>query len=131
MPNPVNAVTPVQFAAMTRGRAKVRTSPPTPRTMNGTEQAYRDVLTVRKLAGEIVEFYYEDALLRVGHDCRYLGDFLLLMADGSLEVHECKGWKWAKNMVKLRAAAAKFWWLKFRLVEKVKGGWELTEIGGQ
>lgn len=96
-----------------------------PRTMTKLEADYALVLEARKRLGEIRDFRYEALTLRLGDDCRYTPDFMVMAMDDVIECHECKGHRWAKNMVKLRVAAEQFPF-RFILIEREKGAWSLT-----
>lgn len=63
-----------------------------PGRMNGIEAKYAEVLKERMRVGEIVWWAFESVTFRLGADCRYTPDFLIQMADGSLEIAETKGY---------------------------------------
>lgn len=96
--------------------------------MNRWEERYTTVLRACKGAGTVVDWRYEGLTLKLGHDCRYTPDFLVVMADGTLELHEIKGFRRDDSMVKIRAAATAFPWFRFVLVEQRTGVWHSTEI---
>jgi len=58
---------------------------------NKTEAAYEAHLNLRKITGEVAWFQFEGITLKLGPDCRYTPDFAVLLADGTLELHEIKG----------------------------------------
>ena len=58
--------------------------------MNSTEEAYSQHLESRKMAGEILGWWYESITLKLGPDCRFNPDFLVQIADGTLELHDTK-----------------------------------------
>lgn len=63
-----------------------------PGEMNATEAEYaRDVLEPAKLAGSVLDFWFEGVTFRMAQDVRYTPDFLVLAADQTFEVHEVKG----------------------------------------
>jgi hypothetical protein len=64
-----------------------------PRGMNKTEAAYEAYLGGLKVAGTIQFYEYEAVTLRLGKDTRYTPDFLVIAADGTLELHEVKAGK--------------------------------------
>lgn len=96
-----------------------------PRTQTKLEADYAVLLEGKKRLGEIRDFAYEALTLRLGHDCRYTPDFMVMAADDVIECHECKGHRWAKNMVKLRVAADRFPF-RFYLCERSAGAWAIT-----
>lgn len=87
--------------------------------MNKTETAYAGYLELRKMAGEVKEYEFAPVTLKLGHDCRYTPDFLVLLTTGAVEFHEVKGSKKKRNgktgayyrddaIVKIKWAAPKF-----------------------
>jgi hypothetical protein len=99
-----------------------------PRQMNQLERDYAGHLFAARSAGEILWYEYEAITLRLGHDCRYTPDFFVELANGELELRECKGpHRWEDSIVKLRTAAAKYPF-RFYLVERDGMGWKTTEV---
>lgn len=108
-----------------RGRAPVRH---VAGKMNKTEERYFQHLDLRKLAGEVAEWWFEGLTLKLANDCRFTPDFLVQLADGTLELHETKGSHMRDDaLVKLKVAAVKFpftiWLCKW-----LKGQWVITEV---
>jgi hypothetical protein len=99
--------------------------------MNRTEAAYSELLEARRLAGEIRAWWFEAVTLKLAHDCRYTPDFLVQLADGALECHECKGFWRDDARVKIKVAADKFPF-RFVAVKKLRkkdgGGWQEEEF---
>ena len=100
--------------------------------MNGTEKEYADRLAILKAAGKIADYWYECMTLKIGSDCRLTVDFLVMLPDGELELHECKG-SFIRDdaLVKLKAAADKFplrFYLCVRQTKKQGGGWKVEEV---
>ena len=100
--------------------------------MNNTEAEYADILNVKRAAGQVSEFWFECVTIKIAADCRYTPDFLVMLPDGSLEVHEVKG-SFIRDdaRVKLLAAAEKFpfrFYLAQRLAKKHGGGWKIEEV---
>ena len=54
----------------------------------------------------------------------YTPDFLVILADGRIELHEVKGHWEDDARVKIKVAAAQKPWFTFVAVKWVKGGWE-------
>jgi hypothetical protein len=102
-----------------------------PDGMNNTEAAYRDILWARQVAGEILWFRYEAVKLRLADATFYSPDFVLMLADGTLEVHEVKGHWEDDARVKIKVAAAAY---PFRFIavtpvaKKHGGGWKIEEF---
>lgn len=91
--------------------------------MNQTERRYSQHLELQKAAGEVIWWAFEPVNLRLGAKCFYSVDFLVLVRDGRLQAHECKG-KWEDDaLVKIKVAAEKFPF-EFIAVRWIKGAWE-------
>ncbi len=95
--------------------------------MNKLEQKYARELETQKVAGLIQAYWYEGIKLRLADKTFYTPDFFVLMADNSLEAHECKGFMMDDANVKLKCAADKFPF-KFLLIKWTRGGWDTREI---
>lgn len=109
---------------------------------NKLEQAYEDTVLAPRLArGEIIGFWFEPLKLRIGKACYYTPDFLVMLADCTLELHEVKamwrrkgggeraGWQ-EDSRIKAKAAAERYTMLAFVAVagSKRKGeGWKWKE----
>lgn len=106
-----------------------------PGRMNTLEKAYAEnVLDVRKAAGEIAGYWFEEVNLRLADRTYYRPDFLVMLADGELEFHEVKGHWEDDARVKIKVAASRFPF-RFLAVEKrpkKQGGqWVFEEISGR
>lgn len=103
-----------------------------PGTMNKLETAYAEELERRKLIGEVADYRFEELKLRLAKRTYLTVDFFVMLADGTLEAHECKGFMEDDAAVKLKVAAEKFWWFKFYLVQARRkrdgGGFTVTEV---
>jgi hypothetical protein len=94
--------------------------------MNKLETRYSLELERRVTAGEVVWWKYEAVTLKLAPDVRYTCDFFVMLADGSLEAHETKGFYRDDSRIKLHTAASLFPW-RFWLVKEVKGGgWDYS-----
>ena len=58
--------------------------------MNKTESAYADHLKAAQIAGEVAAWWFEGIGLKLAPSCHYYPDFLVMLPDGRLEVHEVK-----------------------------------------
>lgn len=97
--------------------------------MNKLEAAYAAQLEARKLAGEVIDYQFERVKLKLADRCFITVDFAVMLADGTIEFHETKGFIEDDAAVKLKVVAEQFWWFRFRLVKKAKGGgFVITEI---
>jgi hypothetical protein len=91
--------------------------------MNQTEKRYAQYLELQKVAGDVLWWAFEPLNLRLGHNCFYRVDFLVLKSTGVLECHEVKGHWTDDALVKIRVAAGKFPF-QFIAVRWVKKDWE-------
>lgn len=92
-------------------------------TRNKTEAAYERLLQARLGAGEIRWYAFEPWNLRLGDRCFYSPDFAVMLADGSIEVHEVKGFWQDDALAKFKAAAAQHPF-KFIAVRMTRGRFE-------
>lgn len=103
-----------------------------PQMRSSYEVEYEQVLHLRQAAGEIVEYRYEPIRLILGDRVTYTPDFLVVLPNGELELHEVKGRMMEKARVKLRSSARAFPWFRFILVtkapKKLGGGWNFETI---
>lgn len=115
----------VQLAVRARTRVKRKAG-----EMNKTEAAYALHLSKLILTDEICAFWFEAITLKLGHDTRYTPDFLVQMADGSLECHDTKGWDTEPAAaVKERVSSTMFPLFVFKEIRLVKGVWVQKVIG--
>lgn len=98
--------------------------------MNKTEAAYAGHLALRKIAGEVVWFAFEGVKFRLADGCFYTPDFLVMLANGELQVHEVKGGFIRDDaLVKLKIAAERYPFLFILAQYKNKAtGWTFREI---
>jgi len=91
--------------------------------MNKTEQKYADLLSLKKQSGEVVEWWFDSINLKIGDNCHYRPDFLVMLSSGELEMHETKGYWTDDALVKIKVAAEKFPFT-FRSFRYIKKEWE-------
>ena len=112
----------------------------TPGVMNKTEAAYAEVLDASYRTNAIAWYGFEAITLKLGPDCRWTPDFLVIDMDGYIEFHEVKaGYVNASGKVvarveddaavKLRLAPGQFPFFRFRLAWLYRGTWEWRDIG--
>ena len=105
-----------------------------PGVMNKTESDYAELLQVRKLNGEIIEWQFESITFKLAKLCTYTPDFAVWMFDGTMEFIDCKGSGPMddKSRVKVKCAAEKFPQFLFaieqRQTKKNGGGWKREEF---
>jgi len=95
---------------------------------NKTEAAYEETLKLKMLAGEILWYAFEGVKLRLADLTTYTPDFAVMLSDGTLEMHEVKGFWQDDARVKIKVAAELF---PFRFIAAVPrkkkdgGGWNI------
>lgn len=95
--------------------------------MNRTEAEYARHLELRKAAGEIAWYRFEGWTFRLANRCLYTPDFAVMLADGSLEAHEVKGFWTDDARVKVKVAA-EMYPVRFVAIRKERQGWQVEEF---
>lgn len=95
-----------------------RTSRPVRGSMNGGEKRYAQRLENRRLAGEIAGYWFEAVKFRLADKTWYSPDFLVMLSDGRLELHEFKGWMEEDANVKLKVTSEAYWLFPVILVRE-------------
>lgn len=94
--------------------------------MNNTEAAYGTHLELLKRAGQILWYRFEGLKFRLADSTFYTPDFAVMLASGSMECHEVKGFWQDDARVKIKVAADLY---PFRFIavtaktKKAGGGW--------
>lgn len=100
--------------------------------MNKTEAEYAGMLDARRLRGEVAWWRYEAITLKLADNTRYTPDFLVLLPDGVLEIHETKGGYIREDgWLKLKVAAALFpfrFFLCQKAAKKDGGEWSIRRV---
>lgn len=105
--------------------------------MNGTERKFAEYLERLKLDGRVLWYGYESATFRLADRTTYTPDFMVQLADLSLEFYEVKGTSTSKktgkksafcepqNVIKIKVAAEIFplRFVMFWLDSSQPGGW--------
>jgi len=102
-------------------------------SMNSTEKAYADRLTLLQQGGQIAWFAFEAVKFRLADKTFYTPDFAVMLADSTMEIHEVKGFWEDDARVKIKVAAEMFPFVfrAFKPVAKNRGGgWEEEVFGG-
>lgn len=110
----------------TLARAPVRRTPRG--EMNGLERRYAALLQDRKNRGEIHDYWFESMTLKLAPDCRYTPDFVVQLIDGTIELHECKGFWRDDARVKIKLAADKFPYRCVAAAWTKKTGWTFEDF---
>jgi hypothetical protein len=66
--------------------------------------------------------------LKLGDDCRYTPDFVVIDASSLITAHEVKGFWRDDARVKIKVAARSFPWMAFVAAQKSKTGWNIERI---
>ena len=74
-------------------------------TMNNTEKAYAALLEARRIAGEVAWYKFDGVKLRLADNTFYTPDFVVMLSDGAMEMHEVKGFWQDDARVKIKVAA--------------------------
>lgn len=109
-------------------RSRSKRPQKSPGQMNKTEAAYAHILKMRKLAGEVLHYDYEPERLRLADNTYYVPDFRVVMADLTIEFHECKAVTVTNKLLceddaraKFKIAADSHWMYGWRMVGLRKG----------
>jgi hypothetical protein len=99
---------------------------------NKTEAAYGDFLELRRRAGEVLWFKFEGMKFKLADNTFYTPDYPVLLADGTMEMHEVKGFMLEDANVKIKVAA-ELYPFAFFVVRKGKTptSWTVTPVGRQ
>lgn len=95
--------------------------------MNRTEERYAELLQARKAAGEIADWWFEAVTLRLANRTGFTPDFMVQLPNGTLELHEVKGFWREDARVKIKVAAALFPF-RFVAVRWEKKAWVMEEF---
>lgn len=88
---------------------------------NATERRYGSHLELRRMLGEVLGFQWEHLAFKLAPRCWYRPDYFVQLADGTLEIHEVKGFWRDDALVKIKCAAALNPWFRFRAVRELGG----------
>ena len=103
-----------------------------PGRMNKTEERYSWELEARKRAGEVLWWAFEPVKLRLAEKTFYSPDFLVVLADCTMEMHEVKGHWEDDARVKIKVAAQAYPMFGFVAVQpeamKRGGGWRVERF---
>ena len=100
-------------------------------TMNKTEAAYAATLDQRRVAGEVAWFKFEGMKFRLAENTSYTPDFNVMLSDGTLEMHEVKGFWTDDGRAKIKIAADLYPMRFVAIKAKPKkdgGGWSVEEF---
>lgn len=91
--------------------------------MNKTEQRYAAHLQSLKIAGDIKDWLHEPFNIRISFRNFYKPDFLVVTSKNEIEIHEVKG-RWIGDAkVKIKTAAERVPWFRYKAVYYNSSGW--------
>ena len=99
---------------------------------NKTEAAYEQLLELRRRAGEVAWYKFEGIKLRLADSTFLTPDFAVMLADGTMEIHDTKGFMTEDANVKLKVAAEMYpfrFFAVYRERQRDGGGWRYEQIG--
>ncbi len=98
--------------------------------MNKTEAKYAEHL--ERIKGTVLLWYrFEGVKLRLADNTFYSPDFAVMLADGTLEMHEVKGFWQDDARVKIKVAASLYPFRFIAITPRAKkhgGGWDVEEF---
>lgn len=99
--------------------------------MNKTEAKYDSHLWDLRHAGDVLWHKFEAVKLRLADNTFYTPDFAVMVADGTIEMHETKGFWEDDARVKIKVAAS-LYPFRFKALKPIAakrgGGWEVEEF---
>lgn len=95
--------------------------------MNNLEREYASLLDMERQTNRIQWWKYEAVKLRLGDGTFYTPDFMVVSKDGTVEMHETKGFMREAARVRLNTAA-EMYPFRFVLVKKVGRAWHKNEV---
>ena len=88
------------------------------------EEQYRNMLEAKYRVGEILAYEYESITFRLAPKTTYTPDFLVVLPNGKIQIHEVKGFAREDAIIKFKVAAQQNPWFEFIMVKKSKTeGW--------
>ena len=97
---------------------------------NKTEAAYEQTLELLKRAGDVLWYRFEGIKLRLADKTFLTPDFAVMRSDGTMELHDCKGFMMEDANVKMKVAA-EMYPFRFFIVRKKGGAWEYQQVGAE
>ena len=92
--------------------------------MNKTETKYAELLETQRRAGKILFWRYESVKFRLADRTWYTPDFYIMRPDGTIEIHETKGWMEEDANIKIKTVAELFPEFLFVLVKWSNNTWQ-------
>lgn len=98
--------------------------------MNKTEAQYELQLRSRLQEGDILWYKFEGIKFRLADNCFYNPDFAVMRKDGTMEIHEVKGFWRDDAKVKIKVASELYPFRFIAIHKKAKkngGGWGVID----
>lgn len=95
---------------------------------NKTEAAYEQTLELLRRAGDVAWFRFEGIKFRLADKTFLTPDFAVMRTDGTMEIHDVKGFFMEDAKVKMKVAA-EMYPFRFFVVRKKGSGWEYEQVG--
>ena len=114
------------------GKGQRKPRPKKLENINGLEMKYARYLQARLMRGEILWWSFQGMTLKLATDTKYTPDFVVMLPDFSIELHETKGFWRDDAKVKIKVASELFPFKFIAITEKRKkdgGGWKFEEYG--
>ena len=92
--------------------------------MNGLEAKYAAHLETMRRAGKILLWRFESVKFRLADRTWYTPDFYIMRPDGTIEIHETKGWMEEDANIKIKTVAELFPEFLFVLVKWSNNTWQ-------
>jgi len=99
-----------------------------PGEMNTLEAAYAKALDGRKLNGEVADWWFESMKFKLADKTWYTPDFIVVLADGTLQIHETKGFMMEDAAIKLKITSALYWAHEVVLITRKRGTWMYRNV---
>ena len=88
------------------------------------EEQYNSMLEMKYRAGEILAYAYEPFTFNLAPKTTYTPDFMVVLPNNKIQIHEVKGFAREDAIIKFKVAAQQNPWIEFIMVKKSKNeGW--------
>jgi len=113
-------------------KARARPVRHEPGRMNKTEAAHARWLDFQIQLGEVTAYWFESVKLRLADKTWLVPDFLVMLANGTLQFEEVKGgFVREDSIIKLKVAASMYPLFRFVLCQKSKSGWTYSTVSAK
>jgi|GEM_PF-4657319 len=121
-----NAPTPAARETTRAAPSTLALAADPPDRMNKTEREYALQLDALLRNGELLHWSFAEIGFRLGHNCFYYPDFYTILANREIQIDEIKGGHITDDgLAKFKAAADRFPFFRWRLIQKTKSGWSV------